>query len=167
MPSIEIRHAMDCDVDTYWKCVFDDEYNRRLYMDVLKFREAKTLSQNDTGDKKTRKLYLNPPPADLPGPVAKVLGDLSWHEEGSFDTKTKRYRFKVIPASAADKTTIEGEIWCEPRGDKKCERVAKTNIDVKIFMVGGIVEKRIEADMRKSYDVAAKFTGEYVKEKGW
>lgn len=167
MPVIEIRHTMDCDVDTYWKCVFDEEYNRRLYLDALKFRDCKTLSSEDKGDKRTRKLYLNPPPADLPGPVAKVIGDLSWHEEGTFDKATKRYKFKVTPASLPEKTTIEGEIWCEPRGDKKCERIAKTNIEVKVFMVGGIVEKRIEADMRKSYDAAAKFTGEYVKEKGW
>lgn len=167
MPVIEIRHTMECDVDTYWKCVFDEEYNRRLYIDRLKFRACKTLAQDTGGDSWTRKLYLNPPPADLPGPVAKIIGDLSWHEEGSFDTKTKRYRFKVRPSSLPEKTTIEGEIWCEARGDKKCERIAKTNIEVKVFMVGGIVEKRIEADMRKSYDEASKFTNEYVKEKGW
>ena len=110
MPEIEIRHTLECDVDTYWKCVFDDEYNRRLYMDVLKFRECKTLSNEDRGATKTRKLHLNPPPADLPAPVAKVVGDLSWDEEGTFDTKTKRYRFKVKPASMPDKTTIENEI---------------------------------------------------------
>lgn len=167
MPEHEIRHPMECDIDTYWRCVFDEEYNRRLYMDVLRFREMKLLSQEDKGDKRTRRLYLNPPPADLPGPIQKVIGDLSWHEEGSFDTKTKRYRFKVIPASLPDKTTIEGEIWCEPRGDKKCERIAKATIEVKVFMVGGLVEKRIIEDMRKSYEAAAKFTGEYVREKGW
>jgi hypothetical protein len=167
MPEQEIRHPMDCDVDTYWRCVFDEEYNRRLYLEVLRFRDFKLLSQEEKADKKTRRLYLNPPAADLPGPVAKVVGDLSWHEEGSFDAKTKRYRFKVIPASLPDKTHIEGEIWCEPRGDKKCERIAKTNVEVKVFMVGGLIEKRIIDDMRKSYEAAAKFTGEYVREKGW
>jgi hypothetical protein len=167
MPEIEIRHTLDCDVDTYWKCVFDDEYNRRLYMDVLKFRECKTLANEDRGATRVRKLHLNPPPADLPAPIAKVIGDLSWDEEGTFDTKTKRYRFKVRPASMPDKTSIEGEIWCEPRGEKKCERIAKSNIEVKIFMVGGMVEKRIADDMRKSYEAAVKFTNDYVREKGW
>ena len=38
---------------------------------------------------------------------------------------------------------------------------------MKIFIIDGIVEKRIEADMRKSYEAAVKFTNEYVKEKGW
>ncbi len=167
MPETEFRHTMDCDPDTYWRCVFDDEYNTRLYRDLLKFREVTVLAQEDKGDVKTRKLRLNPPPADLPGPVAKVVGDLSWTEEGTFDKKTGRYRFKITPASLPEKTHISGEIWCEPRGDKKCERIAKMNVEVKVFMVGGLIEKRIIDDTKKSYEAAAKFTGEYVREKGW
>jgi Protein of unknown function (DUF2505) len=162
-----IRHVVACDTDTYFKCVFDEEYNRRLYLDVLKFRELKPLSQEDKPDTITRKLYLNPAKMDLPGPIAKVVGDLSWVEEGTYDKKTKRYRFKVTPGSNAEKTRIEGEIWCEDRGPKKVERVAKAIVEVKIFMVGGLIEKRILDDMKKSYDAAAKFTDEFVKEKGW
>jgi hypothetical protein len=167
MADLEIRHVMECDTDTYWKCVFDDEYNRRLYNDVLKFRELKVLSQDPPGDQRSRKLYLNPPAVDLPAPIAKVIGDVSWREEGTWDSKTKRYRFKIIPASMPDKTTITGEVWCEPKGDKKVERVCKMSVEVKIFMVGGMVEKRIMDDTKKSYEAAAKFTSEFVKEKGW
>lgn len=162
----EIRHTLDCDIDTYWRCVFDEEYNRRLY-EVLKFRDFKYVAQENRGENKYRKMYLNPPPADLPAPVAKVIGDISWHEEGTWDAKTKRYKFKILPASLPDKTHINGEVWCESRGDKKCERVAKTSIEVKVMIVGGMVEKHIAADMKKSYDVAAKFTNDFVKEKGW
>ncbi len=167
MPEIEIRHVIDCDVDTYWRCVFDNEYNDRLYEQALKFREVKTLVNEDRGATRARKVHLNPPPADLPGPVQKVIGDLSWDEEGTFDKSAKRYRFKIRPASLPDKTHIEGEVWAEPRGDKKCERILKCNVEVKVFMVGGIVEKRIIDDMRKSYETAARFTGEFVREKGW
>jgi len=167
MSEQQFRHTMECDNDAYWKCVFDEEYNRRLYMDVLKFRELKRISQEEKGDTITRKLFLNPPPADLPGPIAKVVGDLSWTEEGTYDKKTGRYTFKVTPASMPDKTKIHGEIWCEKRGDKKVERIAKTSVEVKVFMVGSLVEKRIFEDMKKSYDAAAKFTDQFVKEKGW
>jgi hypothetical protein len=166
MPEQTMRHAMACSADTYWKCVFDEEYNRRLYVDELKFRDLKTLEQEEKGDTIRRKLYLNPPPADLPGPVAKVVGDLSWVEEGTYDKKTGRYRFKVTTASMPDKTHIDGEIWCEPKGNG-VERIAKSKVEVKVFMVGGIVEKRILDDMKKSYEVAASFTDRFVKEKGW
>ncbi|MBK7402471.1 MAG: DUF2505 domain-containing protein [Myxococcales bacterium] len=168
MPEQEIRNSMDCSVDAYWKCVFDEEYNRRLYLEALKFREFKLLSQTDGANgSRSRKVYLNPPAADLPGPVAKVVGDLSWTEEGTWDPKTGRYKFKVTPASLPDKTRIDGEIWCEARGDKSCDRIAKAFVEVKVFMVGGIVEKRIIDDMKKSYENAARFTNQWVKEKGW
>ena len=162
-----IRHVIACDTETYFKCVFDEEYNRRLYLDVLKFREITLRGQEETADTITRKLYLNPPKVDLPGPIAKVVGDLSYVEEGTYDKKTHRYRYKVTPASNADKTTIKGEMWCEDRGPKKIERIAKTFVEVKIFMIGSLIEKRIFDDMKKSYDAAAKFTNEFVKEKGW
>lgn len=167
MSDLLIRHAIDCDPDTYWKCVWDEEYNRRLYMDILKFRECTRLSQDDKGDVITRRIKLNPPPMDLPAAVTKVIGDVSWIEDGTFDKKTGKYRVKVLTSSMPDKTHISGELWCEAKGDKKCERIAKMSVEVKIFMVGGIVEKRIVEDMKKSYEAAAKFTNEYVKEKGW
>jgi hypothetical protein len=140
---------------------------RRLYMDLLKFRELKRIMQEDKGDTISRKVYLNPPPADLPGPIAKVIGDLSWTEEGTWDRKTGRYKFKITTGSMPDKTKIQGEIWCEKRGDKKVERIARTSVEVKVFMVGGLVEKRIFDDMKKSYEAAAKFTDQFVAEKGW
>jgi len=166
MADLEIRHQLDCTVDTYWKCVFDEEYNRRLYLDILKFREFKLLAQDPPSDQRSRNLYLNPAAMELPGPIAKVIGDVSWREEGTYDAKTKRYRFKIVPASMPDKTHINGEVFCEERGGK-LERVAKMSIEVKVFMVGGMVEKKIMEDTKKSYEAAAKFTGEYVKEKGW
>jgi hypothetical protein len=167
MPEQEIRHSMECDVDAYWKCVFDEEYNRRLYNEVLKFRDFRVISQTEEGPRRSRKIYLNPAVADLPGPIAKVVGDLSWHEEGTFDATTKRYAFQIIPASLPDKSTITGEIWCEPRGPKSVERIARLRAEVKVFMVGGLIEKRIFDDTRKSYEAAARFTSEFVREKGW
>ena len=167
MSEMLIRHEMHCDVDTYWKCVWDEEYNRRLYLDVLKFRECTRLSQDDQPNVLTRRIKLNPPKMDLPAAVAKVIGDVSWIEEGTFDKATKKFKVKVVTSSMPDKTHISGELWCEPKGDKLIERVAKMSVEVKIFMVGGIVEKRVMEDMKKSYDAAAKFTDEFVKEKGW
>ncbi len=162
-----IRHDIPCAIDTYWRCVWDEEYNKRLYLDVLKFRECTRLEQKETDAQITRRIKLNPPAQDLPGPVAKVLGDLSWIEDGVFDKKTGIYKVKIITASMPDKTHIGGENWCESRGDAACVRIAKMSVEVKVFMVGGIVEKRIEADTKKSYEAAAKFTAEFVKEKAW
>jgi Protein of unknown function (DUF2505) len=166
MTDLTIRHSMACDVDTYWRCVFDAEYNQRLYAS-MNFRECTVLDQKETDTTITRRVRLNPPPADLPGPVAKVVGDLSWVEEGTFDKATKRYRFKITTAALPEKTHISGEVWTEKTGEKTCDRVAKMSVEVKVMLIGSIIEKRIAEDTQKSYATAATFTGTFVRDKGW
>jgi len=168
MPEITLRHEFDCDEDTYWeKTVFDAEFNRRLYLEVLKFPAYDLVEQKDDADKRTRRVRIDPPLGNLPGPVKKAIGDrLSYVEEGTFDKKTKHYKFKIAPSTMADKTKTFGEVYCEKLGDKKIVRIAKVTVEVKVFMVGGLVEDKIAGDLKHSYEEAAKFTRVFLKEKG-
>jgi hypothetical protein len=169
MPDVKIRHELDCDAETYWmKCVFNDDYNKRLYLDTLKFPEFKLLEQEDAGDTIRRKLHLSPSLEGMPGPVKKAMGDkFSWIEEGTLDKKTNRYTFKITPSSMADKTKNNGVLYTESIGDKKIARLAEILIEVKVFLVGGMIEEKIISDLKASYEAAARFTNEYVKEKGY
>jgi hypothetical protein len=167
---IEVRHELDCSEDAYWeKCVFDAEYNEELYLRYLRFPHYELVEQKDLGDRMTRKVRIEPPVGNLPGPVKKILGDrLGYLEDGTFDKKTRRYSFKVTPTTLAEKTKITGELFTEPSkgGDAgKCVRVARIKVDVKVFAVGGMVEDKILHDLRSSYEAAAKFTNERVKTK--
>src|SRR5580693_4539314 len=105
MAEVTLRHELDCDEDTYWeKCVFNDEYNRRLYLETLKFPGFKVLSHNDGPTKLTRKVHIDPPVTGMPGPIKKLLGDrFGYDEEGTFDKATKRYTFTVTPTTLAEK----------------------------------------------------------------
>jgi hypothetical protein len=62
---------------------------------------------------------------------------------------------------------ITGSMRCEALGDKRVTRITEVHIDVKIFMIGGMVEDRIVADIKSSYAKAAEFTNVWVKEKGY
>ena len=168
MSEILLRHEIDTDEDTYWaKCVFDAEFNRKLYMEALQFPEWRLLDSKDDDASIWRKVQVDPPVGNLPGPVKKVIGDrLSYVEEGTFDKKAKRYSFTVTPSTLADKTKVVGEMWVEKLGDKKIARVTKISVAVKVFVVGGMVEDRIVADLRSSYDKGTTFTNQYIKENG-
>jgi hypothetical protein len=168
MPEITLRHEFDTDEDTYWpKCVFDVDFNRKLYIDALKFPAWKVLDSKEDDAKIWRRVQVDPPTGNMPGPVKKVIGDrLSYVEEGTFDKKAKRYSFKVTPSTMAEKTKIAGEMWVEKIGDKKVARLAKISVEVKVFMVGGMVEGRILSDLRSSYDKGTIFTNQYIKENG-
>jgi hypothetical protein len=168
MPEITLRHEFDCDEDTYWeKVTFDPEFNKRLYLEVLKFPSYELVEQKEDDAKLTRRVRIDPPLGNLPGPVKKAIGDkFSYVEEGAFDKKTKRYSFKVTPSTMADKTKNFGELYVEKLGDKKIVRIAKITVEVKVFMIGGMVEEKISSDLRHSYEEAAKFTRTFLKEKG-
>lgn len=168
MPEITIRHEYDCDEDTFWeKCVFDDEYNKKLYLEALKFPGYAVLENKDLGDKRTRKVRIDPPLGNLPGPLKKLFGDkLQYVEDGTFDKKTRRYTFTVTPSTLAEKTKTSGQLWCEKAGEKKVVRIAQIKVEVKVMLVGGMVEDRILQDLRHSYEEAARFTNEYLRAKG-
>ena len=167
MPEITIRHELDCDEETYWKCVFSDVYNRKLYKDTLHFPGYELLDQKDDEQRIVRKVHVDPPMGSMPAAVKKVVGDkLSWIEEGTFTKATRRYEFTVVPSTMADKIKNRGTLWTEKLDGDRCVRLAKISVEVKIFMVGGVIEEKLIADLRTSYDAAARFTNEYVKTLG-
>ena len=168
MPEVTLKHEIDTDEDTFWeKIVFSEAFNKKLYQEVLKFPGWKLLDQKEDDAKISRKVSVDPPTGDLPGPLKKVIGDrLSYTEEGTFDKKTKKYSFKVTPSTMGDKTKVNGELWCEKIGDKKIRRMCRISVEVKVFMVGGMVEDRIMKDLRLSYDNSTTATNAYIKEHG-
>lgn len=167
MPEVTLRHEIDCDVDTYWaKIFFDEKFNEALFVEDLGFK--RTLEELKEDDAKiTRRVYVEPPTGNLPGPLKKVVGDkLGYTEVGTLDRTTKKYSFKATPSTMAEKTKIFGDLWCEAKGDKKCVRVVKMTVEVKVMLVGGMVEDRIVADLRTSYDKGAVFTNNWIKKHG-
>jgi hypothetical protein len=169
MPDITIRHELDCDEETYFeKCFFDADYNRRLFLEELKFPGLKVIAQKDEGGVVRRTLEVDPPVTGLPGPVKKVVGDsFTYTEDGTYDRATKRYTFTITTKALGEKARTSGEVWCEKLGDKKVARVAKVQVQVKVFMVGSLIEDRIMTDMKASYAKAAEFTNRFVREKGY
>jgi len=169
MKQVVFEHVFECDEETFWgKVFFDDEYNRTLFLETLKFDqwEQKVHSDDETALKRT--VMVRPPIGDVPGAVRKILGDkFGYKEHGTFDRKAKRYHVDIEPSASPDKTKIHGDIWVEKVGDKRVKRIAKMHVEVNIMLVGRLVEDKVVADMRLSYEKAADFTNRWVKQKGW
>jgi hypothetical protein len=163
-----IKHLLETDVDTFWhKIFFDDAFNRALCVDHLKFRIFKTLDFKQEPNGVITRRVENGPPAEVPKVVAKALGDsVNYVEEGRFDPASRKWSFSVIPAVAANKIRTVGELWVEPRGEKRIERFIEVDIQVKIFGIGSMVEQLIEKQTRDLYDRAASFTNQWIREKG-
>ena len=170
MAELKVRHELNCSEDTFWKkIVFDpkDAFNRHLYDDLLKFPNYQVLELKDEETRVLRKVRIEPPVDGVPGPVKKVIGDrLSYLEEDVFDKATKRFVVKVTPSTLAEKIRITGEMFCESLGENRIARVANFVVEVKVFMVGGMIEEKIISDLKKSYDTAAGATNAWLKSQG-
>jgi hypothetical protein len=167
MAEITVRHEIAASPANYWdKCVFNNDFNQKLYVEKLGFHSFVPSESVDTPERRTKKCTMEPPLTGIPGPVKKAIGDaLKYSEDGYLDKKTGRYQSKITPSTFADKTVVEAELWCEPSpsGDpNKCVRIARVKVEVKVFMVGSMVEEKIMKDLRTSYDAEALFVGGWV-----
>jgi hypothetical protein len=166
--SVRIEHTFDCSEDTFWnELFFDEEYNRRIFIEALKFPVWKEVERRDSDQTLHRVIEVVPRVGDMPTALKKIVGEnLGYREEGQYDKAKRRYRINIVPNALKDKLSVQGELFTEPAGDGKCRRVFSGTINAKIFGVGGILEKRVAQDLEKSYAVGARFTQEYIKEKG-
>jgi hypothetical protein len=168
MVKTTIQHDFDCSEPAFWQVsYFDDEFNRRLYLETLKFPVWRVLEQNVTETSMRRRIEIQPLVENLPLAVKKVVGDrLGYTEEGQLDRKANRYSFRIIPAASAEKSDISGEIWTEALGPSKVRRFVQFGAEVKIIIVGKLIEQRTIDDTRATYERIAEFLRSYLREKG-
>jgi hypothetical protein len=165
MTDVRIEHNFDCDEDTFWeKIFFAEQFNRQMYLEHLKFKRWEVADFRETDTLIHRTVNVTPTVGELPGAIKSLIGDsFGYSEEGTFDKKLRRFRVKVVPTVLADKLTVRGEIWLQPQSTNRCKRIFDAQVSVKMFGVGGIIEKRIIADLQLSYNAGAAFTTEYLK----
>jgi len=168
MGKFTIQHTFDVNGDVFWdRIFFSQDFNRELYRERLEFKAYDILEEKKKEDGSVERKVHTEPKSEAPKVVKKVIGDsLSYTEEGTWDAKTKRYRYRIVPSKLADKIDSRGEVWVEPRGENKCERFCTVDCNVKIFGVGGAIESFIEKETKDSYDKAAQFTNEFVRREG-
>ncbi|MDH5675615.1 MAG: DUF2505 domain-containing protein [Myxococcales bacterium] len=163
-----IRHTFNTDIDTFWNRIFFDRvFNESLFRDHLHFTRYEIVELERSDDGSVRRRVECVPPAEIPGPLKKVLGESAGYTEvGRFDPSRRRFEVEVIPNVAADKIKSRVAIWAEPRGDKQIERVVEMDTTVKIFGVGKMAEGFIDKQARQSYQTAADFTNRWIADKG-
>lgn len=164
MATFKVTHEINCNPETFWKIFFDKDFNVRMFKEGLGFPEYTVLEQRETDASIFRKV-TGQPKLNVPGPVAKLLGNnFRYTEEGTFDKGSQKWRWKMIPSAMADKLRQEGTMWLEPVGDSKIRRVAEIINEAKVFGIGGMIESSAEKQLREGWDHSAVFMNRYIAE---
>jgi hypothetical protein len=164
---VTIEHILDVSEENFWKLFLEEKYNQDLFCGYLKFPLWRVASLDDGPAEMRRVIEVEPFVGDLPGAIKAVVGDnIRYKEEGRLDKAKQRYYVKVVPVRLADKLFVSGEQFTQSLPGGKTKRTFIADITVKVFGVGGMIEKRIAADLQRSYDLGAKFTNRYAAERG-
>jgi hypothetical protein len=164
MKKITVRDAFDVDAERFWRDVFfSHAFQERMYREALGCERVDFLDESGDPASGVSRRVRFVQRVDAPAPVRKIFGETTTMEEdGRFDPKSKRWRFRMVPDRMADKMDITGETWLEERGPGKVERVCELNVGVRIFAVGGLVEQFIASSTEASYAKQTAFTRRFI-----
>jgi hypothetical protein len=150
-------------VEVYREMYFQDAFNDAMCVAVNLHRRP--IKMERTGSKIVRHVHVEPQGREIPGPVAKLLGQsrFGYVEELEFDFSRNEGVWKTIPTILPDKVTSGGTLRFVGEGTGT-RRIVHGEIEVRMFGIGGIVERFICSDAEKSYADAAEFSRGWVRQ---
>lgn len=145
-----VREKINCSAAEFWETFASDEYVHAatkaagsLSCEVVDHDGAPPAAFSRTVQ------MVNP--VDAPGPAKKLLGDTQTvTDSGAYDPAGGRWTYTVRPSTMGDKIKIRGTITLEERADGTVDKVNELDVSVKIFGLGTMIEKVIEAQTRRS-----------------
>lgn len=144
----------------YEALYFDEAFNDAMCENVGLQRTLLKREQN--GPRIHREVRVSPN-REVPAPVAKILGSakLEYVEHVDYTFGSNRGTWLTISSVMTDKLDTRGTMAFGEQGGSVV-RTVEGDINVKIFAVGGVIEKFIVADVEKSYASAAAFTQQWI-----
>jgi hypothetical protein len=151
-------------LESYEALYFDEAFNKALCEEVKLHRVLRSLNIDEGVLKRVVQVG---PEREIPAPVAKILGAdrISYTEHVEYRLGSGKGTWKTVSAVMTDKVESAGTFSFvqTPQG---VMRTVEGFVKVKIFAVGGMVEKFIAADVERGYEQAAEYTHQWIATHG-
>jgi hypothetical protein len=145
--------SLPCTPERFWQVFFDEDYLRAFYLEALGFRAFRLLERTDT----TRKIHVVPK-INLPGPVAKLVGEsFAYEEHGTLDRAAGLWTWRLQPAGGRELVRTSGTVRVLPDGAAAIKRIDEVTIESSVFAIGGLIESTAEKETRASWAKEAPF----------
>ncbi|MCH2108150.1 MAG: DUF2505 domain-containing protein [Polyangiaceae bacterium] len=164
---VRIVNRIECSETTFWELFRSQDYNQNIFLKRMNFPRWEITRLEEKGDRVERTVEVEPYIGELPPAVKKVIGErICYREEGSLNIPEKCYELRVISNVLPSKILVSGSQRTEKVDEHTVNRIFEMEVQVKIFGVGGLIEKSIVADLKKGYNLGAVYTNEYIREQG-
>lgn len=140
---VHCEHEIPLAADAFWELLHAPHYEAAV-AEAVGLRAYRELERREEPDAIYRRLQVE---AELPETLAGVLrrlgleGPLGYVEEQWRSRERREVRWRMTPGALAERARIEGIVRIEPRGATRCVRVLDGAIEVRVFGVGGMLER--------------------------
>jgi uncharacterized protein DUF2505 len=162
MTHFSIAHEFDTTPGEFFKLFLDEPYNVDLY-DRIGVRERKVLERKED-ERSVHWVMRIIPKRDLPALIKKVVGgDLGYTETATYHRDRDLIDITIEPTLLKERTKIKAIYTVKTIGGGRVRRTFEGDIHVDLPVVGRKVEATVLDDIRRSYDIAAQVTAEWLK----
>jgi hypothetical protein len=160
-----ITHELAATPEEFWRVFHHEPYNVELY-DRIGVKERTVLDRSE--DAETIKWSVRiVPRRDLPALIKKIIGgDLGYTEISTYYKGRDRIDVRVEPTLMKERTRIQGVYTVKPIGERRIARTFEGDIAFDMPLVARKVEATVLEDIKRSYDVAARVTAEWLARGG-
>lgn len=159
------EHRIACSAEQLWKVMFDTDFERRMNLEAMEASQYDVL-EHSVGGPEWRMRTKMVPKDNMPGFIKKMVGDaFSMEESIVHKGGTDRASAQIQPSAMRDKVKLRYEVQVVPDGDAACKRIVDFDIEVKIFAVGGQIEKYAAGEIERSLETSARFLNQHAG--GW
>lgn len=149
-----VRESVECDEATFWEVFASPEYIEAT--SEASGSQAEVTAQDGAPPGEFTRTVRLTSPVDAPGPVKKLIGETQTVvDDGRYDPAAGTWTYTITPDTLADKIRISGVISLEGGADGSVVKANQVEVSVKIFGIGGLVEKSVESQTRKKEKLIA------------
>lgn len=151
------------DVERFADTYFSEEFNNAVARHIG-LKERRLVEEEPAGANKVRRRVRMVPAVELPKPVKKLIGDheISYDEVSVYDAEKHEVDYH-IESGAQDRVQVRGVIRFVPHKEG-VRRVIDGEVEVKVFGLGGLIERLIESEVQKGYEKIGAFMQRWLDE---
>ena len=159
-----IDQELRCEsVERFAAVYFSETFNEGVARE-LGLKERRLVEEELVEGERVRRRVRMIPSVQLPGALKKLIGDheINYDEVSIYDPKSHEVEF-YIDSAARDRLEVKGIIrFLETASGVR--RLIDCEADARVFGVGGLIERLIESEVKRSYETIAKVMQRYLDE---
>ncbi len=151
------EHRIEIPASRMIELTFDSAFMKRMNVEAMKVQDYESLSRSVDGSTWTMKNRITPQD-NMPGFIKKLVGGgFNYEETVTHQKGSDSVSAVMIPSVMRDKLRMSYTMRVVAAGENACRRIMDWEVEVKIFGIGGQIEKFAAGEIERSLDASASF----------